>query len=233
MQELDLRSILYLLLAKIKWIVLGLVVGALLFCCFTALFVPVKYTSKALVYVSNASADHVSDETTTSSLAAAERLVKTLRVASTTEFSLQNASQRLNGQITPKELLKAVAFSGIEETSILQVSVTHTDPVLAQEACFVMAETAVSSFSSTGEIGEAHVMDGAATKAVKTSPNVGKNTVLGALIGSLLVIVVVVLQALLNNTIRDKEDLQSRIDIPVLGEIPSFDLAVKGGRKHG
>ena len=48
-------------------------------------------------------------------------------------------------------------------------------------------------------------------------------------------VAVILLRQFMDNTIHDKHDLQMHIDIPVLGEIPSFELATgkkKGGRTH-
>ena len=232
MQELDLRSIFYLLLARIKWIVAAVVIGAVLLGGYTALFVEDQYTSSAKLYVKNVSQDYNANAATSSNLTASERLAKTIRVAATTNTTLREVSTQLGGKMTAGELRSAVSFSQTEETSFLQIMVTHTDPDLAQDACRLMANASAKAFEKTGETGVATVYEDAQV-AVKTGPNTMKTAIIGGLIGLVLAVAIVLLRTLFDNTVRDKDDLRMRLDIPVLGEIPSFDLAVKGGAKRG
>ena len=58
---------------------------------------------------------------------------------------------------------------------------------------------------------------------------------IGALLGLVISVAVVLIRQFADNTIHDKHDLQMHIDVPVLGEIPSFALHTtksKGGRTH-
>lgn len=229
MQELDLRAIFRLLLARLPWVVVSAVAGALLLGGYAALFVPEQYTSTAQVYVSNVDPDYDANATTSGNLSSAEKLGKTIRVVAMTNNTLQAASARLEGKLTVAGLRGAVAFVQVEDTPVMQVSVTHTDPKLAQKACQVMAEVTVLAFERTGEVGQVTVIDNAVA-AVKTSPNVTRNAVIGGLAGLVIVVAIIVLRLFLNTTIRDKNDLRMRLDLPVLGEIPSFDLAAKGGK---
>lgn len=230
MQELDIRDVFRLLLARIHWLIIATVLGAVLLGGYAALFLPEQYTSTAMVYISNVRPDYDANATTSSNLTSAEKLGKIIRVAAMTETSLQNASLRLDGKLSVGALRGSVAFAQIEETPFMQVAVTNTDPALAREACQVMAEVTVDAFTRTGEVGKAIVFNDA-IPASKTSPNVPRNVLIGALAGLVTAITVVALQLFLNSTIRDRADLRTRMDVPVLGEIPSFDLATKGGKK--
>ncbi len=230
MPELDLRAVFRLLLARLHWIVLAAIAGAVVLGGYAALFVPEQYTSSAKIYVSNVDPDYDANATTGGNLSASEQLVKTIQVAALSNSSLEDAAHRLGNRVTPGGLQGAVTFVPIAETSFLQISVTNTDPAFAKEVCQVMADVTVAAFSRTGEVGVATVFD-EASEAYKTSPNVARNALLGGLVGLILAVAVVVLRLFLNDTVRDKYDLRMRMDVPVLGEIPSFDLAVKGGKQ--
>ena len=69
---------------------------------------------------------------------------------------------------------------------------------------------------------------------MQTAPNVLRNGLIGAVLGLVLSVAVVLLREFLDNTIRDKESLQIQINVPVLGEIPSFtpNNGKKGGKHH-
>ncbi len=231
MQELDLREILYLLLAKIKWIILGFVAGAVLLGVYASVFVPELYTSSAMMYISNISEDVEANAATSSNLTAAERLVTTVKTATTAKWALDSAAGKMGGRMTAGELGGAVSFAAVKDTSFLRVSVTHTDPKLAQEACDVMLVVAVEAFTATGETGKATVFQ-TATAAGQTSPNVKRSAAIGAVVGAIVAVAIILLCKMFDNTVRDKENLQRRLNVPVLGEIPSFELAAKGGKKH-
>ena len=74
------------------------------------------------------------------------------------------------------------------------------------------------------------------TDASKTAPTAVKSAIIGALLGLVLTVGVILIRQFTNNTIRDKYDLVAHLDVPVLGEIPSFEFAkkktAKGGRTH-
>ena len=69
------------------------------------------------------------------------------------------------------------------------------------------------------------------------SPNIGKNTVIGAFAGAFLSIAVIVVSYLFNDTIIDTEDVEKKLGMNVLGTLPldeSEDDGEQGkGRKHG
>jgi capsular polysaccharide biosynthesis protein len=126
-----------------------------------------------------------------------------------------------------------VSSSLVDETALLKISVSNGNPALAQKACDAVAQATAKYFSTvTGETSSAQVI-GKASDAGKTAPNIVRNAILGALIGMILSVGVILARELLDNTIRDKTTLQMQIDVPVLGEIPSFtEAAASKGGKH-
>ena len=231
MQELDLRTIFFLLITRVKWIVLAVVLGLVLFGTYAAVAMPEQYTSSAMLYMTNLDKEANTQAATSSNLVASERLVKTVQTATTAPWALQEACNRLDGKLTPGQLSASLKVSLVADTSFLRLSVTHTDPELARRACDVVADTAVIAFTATGETGNARVYQ-SAVQVSKTSPNVLRFSMLGAAIGFVLAAVIVVLANVLSVTVFDKDDVQRRLNVPVLGEIPSFKLATKGGKRH-
>lgn len=65
-----------------------------------------------------------------------------------------------------------------------------------------------------------------------SSPNTKRNTLLGAVLLLALSCGVTILVYLLDNTVKGEEDIRQRLDLPVLGEIPSFSLGTKEVRRH-
>ena len=66
----------------------------------------------------------------------------------------------------------------------------------------------------------------------QTSPNRTILCAFGLALGLALSLVIVLIQYLTDNTVKGEDDLKQKLDVPVLGEIPSFDPNPKGGGKH-
>lgn len=232
MQEMDIRLIFSVLLSRIKWIIASVAVGVLLFASYAYFFVPEQYTSSSLLYVRNMMSDTQANSATASNLSAAEYLANTYAVVMKTEPVLNKAYTRLGGQVSMAELRSMISSSLVDDTTLLKVSAKHGDPQTARLVCSAMAYAIADIFPTvTGEATSAKVVEDA-TVALRTAPNVLQNSVVGALIGLAICVTVLLLREFLDNTIRDKESLQRQIDVPVLGEIPSFTTNEKGGKHH-
>ena len=235
MQEIDLKSVFVLLLAKIKWIVISVAIGILVFGVYAFAFVPEQYTASALVYVRNTKDeyDNSSSGTTANNLTAAQQLVANFSIHMKTRPVLDAAVAKLDGKVKASEIKEAATASSMEETSWLKVSVTMGDAKLAKDTYAAIAEAAAESFDQL-EASSAKVRE-YPQGAAKTAPNVAKTAVIGALLGLVISVAVILIRQFSDNTIHDKHDLQMHIDVPVLGEIPSFALhnaKSKGGRTH-
>lgn len=235
MQEIDLKSVFVLLLAKIKWIIISVAVGILVFGVYAFAFVPEQYTASALVYVRNTKDeyDNSSNGTTANNLTAAQQLVANFSIHMKTRPVLEAAVKKLDGKVKPEEIKEATTASSMEETSWLKISVTMGDKKLAKEVCAAIAEASAESFDQL-EASSAKVRE-YPQGAAKTAPNVAKMAIIGALLGLVASVAFVLIRQFADNTIHDKHDLQMHIDVPVLGEIPSFTLSrttSKGGRSH-
>ncbi len=232
MQEMDIRLLFGVLLSRIKWIVASIAVGVLLFASYAFLFVPEQYTSSALLYVRNMATDTQANSATASNLSASEYLANNYAQVMKTEKVINHALAQLGGEVTAAQLRGMLSSSLISDTALLEVSATFGNPEIARRACDAMANSLSEMFPTvTGEVSSTKVVEDA-SKAVKTSPNVVRSALLGALVGLVLSVAVVLLREFLDNTIRDKETLQIQFNVPVLGEIPSFTQVGKGDKRH-
>ena len=55
---------------------------------------------------------------------------------------------------------------------------------------------------------------------VKSSPHVLKNTIIGGILGLLLVCGIIVVRVILNDTVKSEEDVSKYLELPVLAVIP-------------
>lgn len=235
MQEFDIKYICTLLLAKIRWIIVSIAIGVLLFGSYAYFFVPETYTATSKIYIRNTKEDYDINGTTTGNLSAGQQLVEIYSVHMKTEPVIRQALANLgDDRVTAGKLRAGASASAVGETSWISISVTLNDPELAKAACTALSDASVSAFADL-EAASAVVRE-YPLSAPQVTPNIAKTAILGALIGAIVAVAIILLRQLLNNTVHDKHDLVAHVDVAVLGEIPSFDLVAasksKGGRTH-
>ncbi|MBR4026328.1 MAG: capsular biosynthesis protein, partial [Lachnospiraceae bacterium] len=64
------------------------------------------------------------------------------------------------------------------------------------------------------------------------SPSVGKNTIIGAMVGMLLAIAMVVIGHLMNDTIMTAEDVERKLGMNLLGSLPEEETQEYDGKKR-
>ncbi len=231
MQKVDLQTLLKLLLAKLRWLVLCAAIGAVALGCFAKFCMPEKYTSGVSMYVSNiADAAQQEAAATYSNLTSSEWLVLTYTEVLKYSASLEKVLPLLSRNITVQQLSQMVSVVGIKDTAMMRIQITADDPVFAAEVCNALASVAPEILQNV-ESGSVRVI-GKARNGVKTTPNIPKMTVMGLLAGFALCALFIILRYLLDNTVKTEEDLKSRMQVPVLGTIPKFEQQLEGGANN-
>lgn len=237
MQELDIRAIMSALWRKINWIIISTAVFALVFGGYAKLFVKSTYRSEVQIYVSNQNDISNSTGASTGGLTASQQLVNTYIVilehdSVTSKIAAQLREQGDGYVMRPGAIRSAVEMSSVGETSMLKITATTTDPNLSKAICDSYLAVAPSELKDVTEIGTIKPMGTEAKPGVKVGPNVFKSAILGALIGLVLASVLVIVLYMLDNTVTGERELKRRLDVTVLGEVPSLEDTKKGAKKN-
>ena len=237
MQELDIRSIMSALWSKINWIIIATVVFAVAFGGYSKLFVKSTYRSEVQIYVSNQNDISNSTGASTGGLSASQQLVNTYIVilqhdSVTTKIAAQLREQGDGYVMKNAAIHKAVKMSSVGETSMLKITATTTDPNMSKAICDSYLAVAPSELKDVTEIGTIKPMGTEAKPGVKVGPNVLRNAIFGALIGFVLSCLLVLVLYMLDNTVTGERELKRRLDVTVLGEVPSLDGNMKGAKKN-
>lgn len=229
--EIDLQKLLMAYLRK-WWLILlcGLVVagGALLY---TVKFITPLYQANVSVYVNNSSNNQPVDYVTSSNLDASQKLVNTYINIAKSDRVLDLVAEKLNGDYTVKELREMLSAAQVDKTEIFRIYITSPSPEEAARVANMMAEVAPGEISNLIEGSSARIIDYAKVPEQRYSPSYKKNTMMGGLIGCVLVVAYLTALFLLDVRIRDDEDLTSLTDLPILGQIPNIDAIKDSDRK--
>ena len=114
------------------------------------------------------------------------------------------------------------------DSRVLQVTVTDPDPERAKEIVDAVADISAKQITSVMQIDGVNVIEYGRVATSPSSPNVKKNTVLGAAVGVVLAIAVLVVKFLLDDTIKSSEDVERYLGITNLSLIPLTEEEYNG-----
>lgn len=223
--EIDLMHILEVLLARVWTIIISGAVGAaILFVVATFMITP-KYQSSAMFYVNNNNLNigSASFSISSSDISASQSLVDTYIVILKTRNTLETVIEKSGIKYTYAQLSGMISAAAVNSTEVFRVTVTSTDP---NEACKIansIADVLPDKISEIVTGSGAKIVDYAVVNAKKVSPSIKKYTAIGLLIGAALSCIVIILEDIFDDTIRDDTFLLSTYeDIPTLAIIPNL-----------
>ena len=137
--------------------------------------------------------------------------------------------------MTNSAILRTINMESNEETSLLRVTVTTSNPQLSKAVCDALAEAAPGTIKEVMMgMGSISILDSAHT-GVRVGPHVSRNIIIGGMIGFVLSYGLFLVLHLLDNTVHDEHELKNRLDVTVLGSVPTLEngRTKKGGKNHG
>lgn len=215
--EIDLLELFMALKRKFWLILLITVLGGGIAGAFSKFVLTPQYTSTAMVYI-------LSKETTLTSLADLQigsQLTKDYAVIVTSRPVLEEVIENLGMNITYKDLKEKITIENPKDTRILSISAKDPDPQMAKAIADEVAGTASSYIGDIMEMIPPKMIEDGEVPLEKTSPSNTKNALIGALAGFVLVCGIIVLEVLMNDTIRTEDDVDKYLDLTVLAMVPA------------
>ena len=251
-QEINLAEIFFLLLSKIKFIILLTLIGGGIMFAYAKFWLPLQYSSAVSIYVKNSAATD-KEATTASDLTAAKSLASTYIVILDDDAMYDEVSEMLltaygseqmkafftirkdeNGKeyIPASQIRKMVTASTINNTEVIQIKATTKDPLLSADICNDIAQYAKTLLTKVTHAGYVETIGQAKVPTAASGPNIKRYTIIGAFIGFILAAAIVIIMKLLDNRINNAEEIKTRFSIPVLGEIPDLEMGDKEASKY-
>lgn len=219
--EIDLLDLAYVLLDKIHYIILCLLAGAVLLNAFSFFCIRPTYQATAKMYVVSASNDSVVDLTDlnigTSLTSDYEQLMLSYPV-------LDQVIDELDLDMETEDLAQMVTLENPQDTRILNVTATSTDPVEAMNIANKLTEVSVEYLPETMSTNHPNIAQQAQLPDEKAAPSYARYTLIGALLGAILYCAYLTVRYLLDDTIRTSEDMEKYFGVVPLTSIPDSDI---------
>lgn len=139
--------------------------------------------------------------------------------------------------LTAQELSTQVSTEVVQDTVLLDVTVTDGSPAQAQTLANTLAEkfiALVGELETPGDVAgsaapvNVTVLESADRPSTPVIPNVPLNLGLGALIGLMLGVGLAILRTVLDNTVKSKDDVADATDAATIGAVMFDPLLSKG-----
>lgn len=223
--EIDLVELFYRLLENLKFILPAALIGAILAGVYTFNFVTPKYTATSKLYVVNTS-NAVVD---LSALQIGTQLASDYKEVFSNWHVHERVIEELDLPYSYGQLNKMVSVTNTQSQRILHIKVVSTSADEAKLLADTYAKVAQEFIAETMDMDRPNIFEEALKPSAPSSPNKTRNIILGFLLGGLLAAAIVVIQFIIDDRIRNEEDITKYAGIAVLGVMPVIDT--KKGKK--
>lgn len=214
--EIDLKELFFVLLGKIWVIILATALGLGIAAGYTMAFVKPVYTSTSTLYV-------LTKSTSITSLADVQMgtsLTQDYKVFITSRPVAEKVIKDLKLDTTYGEFISNVSVENPQNTRFLNITVKNHDAYMAKTIVDKLTDVAASRMAEVMETQAPNVMDYGHIAEHQASPNLTKNAAIGAILGFILAVGIIIVLYLMNDAIHTTEDVEKYLGMNTLGIIP-------------
>lgn len=166
-----------------------------------------------------------SDETAynTNDIQMYQKLLQTYAQAIKTRDLVGRAIDDLHYDLEEDNVIEGLTVTPVTDTQILQISYKSKDPEEAKEILKTITQEFITTSKELVPNGNVKVLEEVQLPEDPVSPNKTMNIAIAFLLGLMVSVGLVFLLEYLDNTYKNKEQLEKDSDIPVLGTIPDLD----------
>lgn len=215
--EIDLMGLLNYLKKRIIIIVAAVLVFAVAGLLYSAMFTTPTYVAETRLYILNRSS---TTSVNGSDYQTSTYMLHDYQVLVTGKNVTKEVVNQLGLQMSPEALSSKVSVSAPEETRVLQIKVTDTDPQLAADIANKVCQVAIQELKRLTDADAVHQVYEADVPKVSVGASMKKCVMLAAALGFLASAGVLTVLFILDDTLRTEEDVERYLGLGVLGVIP-------------
>lgn len=144
---------------------------------------------------------------------------------------LDQVIDNLGLEYDAKDMEKKVDLENPTNSRILVITVTDPSAVEAKRIADEIAAVSAEFISQKMDQDPPTVIQNGYSDGEPVSPRTMRNTVLGAMLGFILIIMIICISTIMNDTIMTPEDMEKKVGLNVLGSIPLEDSELNSVKK--
>ena len=153
-----------------------------------------------------------------------QKLLQTYAQAIKTRDLVGRAINNLSYDLEEQNVVNSLTVTPVTDTQILQIKYQSKDPKEAKEVLKNVTDEFIVTAKDLVPNGNVRVIEEVELPENPVSPNKTMNIAIAFLLGLMVSVGLVFLLEYLDNTYKNKEQLEKELDIPVLGTIPDVDM---------
>lgn len=220
-QSISLIYVINILKKGWKLIVVLFLLGAVAAYAISSYLITPEYSSYVSLYVTN-NTTMSGGNINSSDISASQQLADTYIVILNDNTVKEQVCNKLHTKLSVGQLNGIVSFTAINDTEVIKIVAVSSDPELSAEICNVYGSIAPEVLQRVIKAGSVEIIGKAKVSAAPVSPNISRNTMIGAAVGIVAAIGVLFLKTVFDNTVQNEEELKGIVDVPVWASIPSF-----------
>ncbi len=226
--EIDLRQLFFEFKRKLVFIILAGVICAGMTGAFTKLVLDPVYTSTSMMYI-------LTKETMLTSLTDLQigsQLTEDYSELIMSRTVMESVIDDLGLDLMAEELEDKLTIENPADTRILYISVEDEDPLMAKTIVDEVTANASEYIADIMEMDPPKTIELGEIPELPTGPNLVRNVLIGGVVGVILVMGVITMGVIFNDSVQTEDDVLRYLDLPVLAAIPeSRDIASGSRRK--
>ncbi len=216
--EIDLKELFFVLWDKVILIAAVTASTAAAAALYTYFLITPIYVSTSSVYVMNRA--NTESTITYSDLNAATQLTKDYEEMIKSNAVLTEVISQVGLDATTGALSSIITVNYPVDTRFLEISVSHSDPLLARDISNAVAQVSAEKIVELMDVEKVNIVDEANLPTSPSSPSLTRNVALAAMAGFVVICGIILVLYMLNDKIRTSADVERYLDISVLGVIP-------------
>lgn len=215
--EIDLFELLKVVRKNMLLLVTCTIIGMIVAFSFTFLFIPKTYRSVSTIYIKPSVKENVVNY---NDILTNQKLTTTYSEIAKSKSVIDQVTANLwSENVSEKLVRKSITVSSVKDTEIISITSTTRIPKLSASIANEVVDVFMAQISSIMTIDNLRIIDRAVPVDIKVGPNTTLNTLIGGFLGLGLASAFVLIKKLLDRTIHDRQDAESLLRLPVLGEI--------------
>ncbi|MBS5951477.1 MAG: capsular biosynthesis protein [Clostridium sp.] len=151
-----------------------------------------------------------------------QKLMKTYSETIKTKDLVSRSLKGTSLKLEPQEVLENLTVVSVTDTQILEIKYKSKNPKEAEVVIDEIAEEFIETSKELVPNGNIKIIESVELPEKPVSPNKKMNIAIAFLLGLMVGVGLAFLLEFLDNTFKNKEQLERELDLPVLGSIPDM-----------
>ena len=221
-ETIDLREYFFILKKKIWLIVASALVCGLISGLVSFFVLTPVYEANTSLIVNKEVENETTQMTTTDDLNYVQKLAVTYGEIIKSRTVITSTIEKLNLDMTYKELSESISVTNVDSTQIIKISVQNKNPLIATKICNTIPQIFTTEVQRIVKASGVEVIDKAILPEDPIKPNKTMNVLIAIILGIMASVFIIFLMETLNTKIKEPKDVEEKLGIPVFGVVPKY-----------